>query len=228
VFLSHRIRMTAVVQSSASTPSVLAQRPRLFASHSRQVPVQEPTPIPVETTEATETEKPKQEVIVVKQEVSNQQVLKDAFDTNMTKKLVELIQTFVDSDDSDAQALITTAVGNVVSECSTEFLRNQSVATTSTSGRKTCAGTRADGQPCNSTFVIRGTLYCTHHDPSKVSTTPKKAPKSTSPKVAKQPCQGTTKKGAPCASLPDFCKSYIDENGQTLWFCKSHIPDEFK
>lgn len=31
--------------------------------------------------------------------------------------------------------------------------------------RETCAGTRSDGSPCESPFVVRGTDYCSAHQP---------------------------------------------------------------
>lgn len=60
----------------------------------------------------------------------------------------------------------------------------------------TCAGLKADKTPCKSTFIVKGTKYCTAHNPNAIK------------------CAGKNSKGLPCGMT-------VKEKGE---YCRYHQP----
>ena len=199
------------IQATPVAPGVSVGRPRLFGAKR----------VAVVTADAPPQESEIQATTVVEPIVLKESP-REIFEKYMKSHLSDLL--IAGCEDDSQRELLQSTIKTFITQCADDLnvMLFQHANQSPTTGRKTCAGTRADGHSCTSPFVVKGSDYCSHHDPRK-ATSPKTPTKASSPKEEKMDCQGHTKKNEPCKALKTFCKKHIAENGQTVWLCARHI-----
>ena len=161
--------------SIQATPVASVSRPRFGLAKRASVVTDVPSPRETEI-QASAVAEPSVAEPSVAEPIILKESPKDIFEKYMSSHLSVLLITGYED---DAQRdLLQSTIKAFVSQC-TEDLNvmlfqhtnhNQPTIT----GRKTCAGTRADGHACTSPFVVKGTDYCSHHDPAtRKATSPK-------------------------------------------------------